>query len=270
MSAPGRGLVWVADDLGVSSGTNAGIAQTAATVREASLCVTGNAVEAGAAQAQSLGLGVGLHLSFTLGRSLTGPLRGLTDAHGQFLDLRAVLFACLLRRPDRDQVAREVDAQLRRLRELVAAPSHVNGHHHVHVFPVIRDVVFAAASRCGIGWTRMPVEHAAAGGRLRPDRLLLARLAMRAAPHARAAGMRWLPFVGLRTENRADFARRRQRIAARLPAGTYEWMVHPRLPDEDFAALDPRGADRDVAAAAEVAAFGASCAEAVGRRFAEL
>ncbi|MEO6593610.1 MAG: ChbG/HpnK family deacetylase [Planctomycetota bacterium] len=270
MSAVSPAVVWVADDLGVSPGANQGIAQAAGTVREASLCVTGAAVEAGAALGRDLGLGVGLHLSFTLGTALTGPMRGLTDAEGRFLSLAAVLQACLLQRPDPEQVAREVDAQLTRLHQLVAAPSHLNGHHHVHVFPVIRDVVFAAAVRQGITWTRMPHEHPVAGGRVRPARLLLAWLAARAAPRARAAGMRWLPFLGLGTENRRDFGSRLRRIADRLPAGNYEWMVHPRLPDDQFVALDPRAAGRDAAAAAELAALSAPVPGLTGRRFAEL
>ncbi|MEZ6036668.1 MAG: ChbG/HpnK family deacetylase [Planctomycetota bacterium] len=270
MSSKAASVVFVADDLGVSPGANAGIARAATTVRETSLCVTGAAVEEGAAQATAHGQAVGLHLSFTLGRALTGPLRSLTDADGRFLPLPAVLRACLLRRPDRDQVALEVDAQLTRLFALVPQPSHLNGHHHVHVFPVIRDVVFAAAAARGIGWTRMPRELPHAGSRLAPARLLLARFAASAAPRARAVGLRWLPFVGLTTENRRDFAARAERLAARLPAGPCEWMVHPRVPDREFTAIDPRAAGRDESATAELRALERGVAGLVGRRFAEL
>lgn len=270
----GPAVVFVADDLGVSAGANAGIVRTAATVRETSLCVTGAAVAEGAALAAEHGLAVGLHLSFTLGRALTGPLRGLTDADGAFLPLPAVLRACLLRSVDRGEIAREVEAQLARLGDLVPNPSHLNGHHHVHVFPVVRDVVFAAAAARGLRWTRLPRELPLAGGRLAPARLLLSRLAAAAAPRARAAGLRWLPFVGLSTENRRDFAARAERLAARLaaqgPAPACEWMVHPRAPDAAFTALDPRAAGRDAAAAAELAALERGVAGLLGRRFADL
>jgi predicted glycoside hydrolase/deacetylase ChbG (UPF0249 family) len=249
--------VFCADDLGVSAGCNAGIARAAraGTVGEASLCVTGEAVAEGAALAAELGIGTGLHLSFTLGRALTGALRGFTDGAGRFRGLGAVLRACLLRRVDRKQLLREVDAQLERLRQLVPEPTHINGHHHVHVFPVIRDVAFAAAVRHGMRWTRMPDELPAAGGRCSPARLLLSAMSRRAAPMARAAGLRWLPFVGITTENRTDFGARLTAIAARLPAGACEWMVHPREPDPVADRLDPRGRGRQAAALSELTAL---------------
>ena len=248
-----RRVLFCADDLGVSAGCNEGIAAAAGVVREASLCVTGEAVAEGA---QQKGMGIGLHLSFTLGRALTGPMRGLTDGRGDFRGLGVVLRACLLRRVDRGQIAREVDAQLERLRSLVPHPTHLNGHHHVHVFPVVREVVFAAAVRHGITWTRMPHELPAGGGPWSPSRATLWWLSRRAMVCARTAGMRWLPFVGLSTENRSDFGARLQAIASRLPAGTCEWMVHPRRPDAVGDRLDPRGAVRAAAAASELVALG--------------
>lgn len=270
-----RRVVFVADDLGVSAGTNAGIARAAEAglVREASLCVTGAAVAEGAALARELGIGVGLHLSLTLGRARTGPLRGLTAADGTFRSLGAVLRSCLLRRPDPAAVAREVAAQLAALRDLGIAPTHLNGHHHVHVFPVVRDVVFDAAARAGVRWTRIPDEQPCAGARWSPARLLLSRLGRRAAPLAGGAGLGWLPFIGLATENRTDFAARLQAIATRLPHGDHEWMVHPRLPDAEAERLDPRGAGRGAAAAAELAALsepGLTVADLSPCRYADL
>ncbi len=248
-----RGVVFVADDLGITAGQNRGIARAARTglVRETSLCVTGGAVADGVRTARELGLGIGLHLSLTLGHSLTGPIRGITDTAGRFRPLRAVLLACALRRVDATGIGREVAAQLTRLRELGVEPTHLNGHQHVHVFPVVREVVFAAAAAHGLRWTRMPSEPAHCGGRWQPTRLLLARLAATAAPTARRHGCQWLPFVGLATEARPDFGRRAERIARGLTAAATEWMVHPREPDPALLELDPEGHRR--ASAAELA-----------------
>ncbi len=241
-----RTVVFVADDLGVSPGVNAGIARAAAAglVREASLCVTGTAAAEGVAVAQAHGLGIGLHLSLTLGRALVGRIRGLTDAEGRFRSLPRALLAAALRTVDRAAVRAEVAAQLQRLGELGVVPSHLNGHHHVHVFPVVRNEAFAAAAAAGVRWTRLPSELPQAGGRGSPARLLLAALSRRAAPLAAANGLRWLPFVGLSTEARADFARRAARLAARLPAAPCEWMVHPRIPDAALETLDPAACRR--------------------------
>lgn len=251
MSDARTSVLFVADDLGVSAGTNAGIerAARAGVLGQASLCVTGAAVEAGVALARRLGIGVGLHLTLSLGHALTGPIPRLTDAAGRFRPLGEVLSACLLRRLDRAAVRREIDAQFARLRELVATPTHLNGHHHVHCFPVIRELAFAAARDCGIPWTRIPDEHPAGGARFRANRVLLSRLAAQARPAAAAHGLRWLPFVGLGCAGRLDFGARLLATATRLPAGDFEWMVHPRYPDETNRALDPAAADAAIAAA---------------------
>lgn len=256
-TVPGAGprrVTFVADDLGVSAGVNNGIARAARAglVREASVCVTGAAVEEGVALARDLGLGIGLHLSFTLGRALTGAVRGLTDAEGHFFGLRRVLWNCVWRRVDLTGAARETRAQFARLRQMDVVPTHLNGHHHVHCFPGLRQVVFEVAATEGVRWTRLPREHRAARRRLHPATLLLGHLARRTEPVVRAAGMHALPFVGLGLEARTDYRDRFARVADRLPEGDYEWMLHPREPDAEFERQDRRGAGRQAAARAEL------------------
>lgn len=243
-------VVFVADDLGVSAGVNRGIARAAASglVRESSLCVTGSAVVDGVRVARDLGVGIGLHLSLTLGKSLTGRIRGLTDRDGHFRPLGRALLRTFLRAVDRDAVAREVRAQLERAITLAGPLTHVNGHHHVHVMPVVRDVVFAAVAAASVRWTRLPREHRSAGGRWRPQTLLLASLSRRSEPGVRAHGLRTLPFVGITTEARADFLPRARKLAASLPAEPVEWMVHPHEPDDAMLKLDPMGHRRPAAA----------------------
>ena len=250
-----RRVVFVADDLGISAGVNEGIAAAARAglVREASLCVTGGAVEDGIRLANQLGIGVGLHLSFTLGRSLTGPIRGLTDAQGQFGGLGRALLRCQLRSVDRAAVAREIEAQLARLRDLGVRPTHANGHHHSHCWPVLRELCAAAFARHGIAWTRLPAEMPAVGGRFRPLTIVLGRLAAATRPFVQRAALRSLPFVGTTMEARLDHEPKFLRALNSLPEGNCEWMVHPRVPDAEFARLDPLGAKLDAAARAELA-----------------
>jgi predicted glycoside hydrolase/deacetylase ChbG (UPF0249 family) len=250
-----RRVVFVADDLGISAGVNEGIAAAARAglVREASLCVTGGAVEDGVRIANQLGIGIGLHLSFTLGRSLTGPIRGLTDAQGHFGGLGRALLRCQLRLVDRTAVAREIEAQLARLRELGVRPTHANGHHHSHCWPVLRQLCAEAFARHGIAWTRLPAEAPSVGGRLRPLTFVLGRLAAATRPYVQQQALRTLPFVGTTMEACLDHEPRFLRALHRLPEGDSEWMVHPRVPDAEFSRLDPLGAKLDDAARAELA-----------------
>jgi len=237
-----RRIVFCADDLGISPGTNAGIRAAAmqGLVKETSFCVTGIAAKEGAQIAKELAptLSVGLHLTFTLGRSLTGPLHGLTDDKGNFLPLATTLKACLFNKTEADQVAREVEAQLTRLADLGVKPSHLNGHHHVHCFPGIRESVIQAMSRWKIRWTRLPRERVGIHGLLSPRRILLARFANAFRAPSTELPMRHLPFVGLSIQDRADYRRLFLRTVDSLPAGDYEWMVHPRAEDDSFARLD--------------------------------
>lgn len=259
-------VVFVADDLGISQGVNDGIAAAAraGNVREASLCVTGAAVEAGVQTARALGVGIGLHLSLTLGRALSGPIRGVTDADGRFRPLRSVLFACAVGAVDRDAIGREIAAQLARLAALGVRPTHANGHHHVHVFPVVREVAFAAMARAGVPWTRLPDELPAVRSGWSATARLLAHFARRSRPLAQRHGLRALPFLGVATEARADFGRRMRQLAARLSpvaGGACEWMVHPRTPDAALQQLDPGGFRRPAADELRALADPGLCAE---------
>jgi len=248
-------VVFVADDLGISPGVDEGIAAAAQNglVREASLCVTGASAEHGVRLAKAAGLGIGLHFSLTLGRALSGPIPGFTDAQGRFRGMGPALRASMLRRVDRAAVGREIDAQLQLLRELGVCPTHFNGHHHVHCWPGVRELCFAAAAAAGIRWTRLPAESAAVGGRLLPRRLALAALARGARRDVAQSGLRALPFVGSTTVARVDFAARFAAVVARLPLQDCEWMVHPRVADAEFVRLDPVGRRLGPAAAAELA-----------------
>lgn len=243
-------VVFVADDLGCSAGVNQGIARAAAAglLREASLMVTGAAVADGVRIGRDHGLGLGLHQCLTQGRALGGAIAGLTDAEGRFRGLGPALRACLRGRVDLAAAAREIDAQLDRLQQHGIAPTHLNGHHHVHVFPGLRQLACAAAAARGIGWLRLPAEP----GCRRPGALLLRWLSARTAPLLRRHGLRHLPFAGYSLENRRDHGRRFDRLLRRLD-GDSECMLHPRLPDAEFAQYDARGGRRDAAAAAELA-----------------
>jgi predicted glycoside hydrolase/deacetylase ChbG (UPF0249 family) len=97
---------------------------------------------------------IGLHVT------LTGKFRPLTAfaplAEGKFPPLATMLRLALLRRLDRAALAAEVEAQLQSFAaDFGQAPDFVDGHHHVHLLPQVRDEVLALVKRDAPGaWVR--------------------------------------------------------------------------------------------------------------------
>lgn len=226
----------------MSAGVNRGVARAldGGLVREVSVCVTGEAVEEGVAIAIAHGAGVGLHFSLTAGRALTGRIAGLTDEDGRFLSLPAVLASCAAGRPDARAVGGELIAQMARLESLGARVAHLDGHHHVHVFPIVRDVVLDVARNRRIARVRVPAESARTAPLLSGRRLLLRALSRVFVARARTLGapVSRLPFAGLGLYGRSDYARRLEALLRRPPAMELELMVHPRVEDEGLARVD--------------------------------
>lgn len=209
-----RPIVFCADDLGMGPDADEGIVRAVGTglVREVSLCVTGPHTEASLRRVTALGASIGLHLSLTFGRALTGPIVGLTDARGRFHGLGRVLARARFADPER--LRAEVRAQLERLRQLGVEPTHLNGHHHVHVFPGVRDAVLGARSAL---YLRVP---ASAGRSARG--LFLSALGRSFRRRAGGLGAELLTLACVGLDRRSP-----SRILESVP-GALEWVVHPR------------------------------------------
>jgi predicted glycoside hydrolase/deacetylase ChbG (UPF0249 family) len=224
-------VVFSADDLGVSRHHNRGIraAVECGPVREAGLCATGVAFDDGVRTARALGpeLGVGLHLSLTLGEALTGPIPGITRADGSFLTARELLVNCLRQIPDARLVRAEIRAQLDRLLQLDIEPTHLSGHESVHVLPVVRDAVLRVVRDHSIRYVRVPWESGFVGRWSSSRRLLLSRLSAAFVQRARqtGSGFRSLPFVGVAPAPARDPRAGFLKTATRLAAPAQEWRV---------------------------------------------
>ena len=231
-------VVFVADDFGMSRGTNRGIerAVEAGLVREVSVMATGAALDDAADRLRSLDVGCGLHLCLTAGSAKTGAIRGLTDATGRFLPMPRVLGNAFAGRVRRDDVRVEIEAQLDELGSRQIAVEHLDGHHHVHVFPVIRDAVLAVARSRGIAQLRVPREKARPTLRM----WVLSRLSDGFERRLRREVPRRtnIPVVGLDLVGVSDHAKAFAELARRLPPAA-EWVVHPREVDEELEHLDP-------------------------------
>lgn len=141
---PDRVLIVNADDFGLSEAVNAGVIEghQRGIVTSASLMVMGAAAEAAATYGRSpSGLGVGLHLDL---------------CHWEYEEDRWVSAYTRVDTDDRDAVARELDAQLERFRDLLGAdPTHIDAHQHVHLEEPTASVCREVGARLGVPVRRL-------------------------------------------------------------------------------------------------------------------
>jgi predicted glycoside hydrolase/deacetylase ChbG (UPF0249 family) len=137
---PARRRVAVcADDFGLSDAASRAILAlgVAGAITATSVAVDGPALEAHATALRALRprLAVGLHLNLTENPHFAGSR-----------SLRGWILACFLRRGlDRGALAAEIRRQMQRFETLFgAAPDFVDGHEHVHQFPVLRELLLDA------------------------------------------------------------------------------------------------------------------------------
>lgn len=157
-----RRLVVTGDDFGASAAVNRAIveAHDRGILTSASLMVTG----AAAGEAVSLArarprLAVGLHLVVIDGRPALSPgeVPRLADAAGRFRENPFTAgLVYQFSRPARRQLEAEIRAQLRLFRETGLPLSHVDGHHHMHLHPVVLETLVALAEEFDIRWIRVP------------------------------------------------------------------------------------------------------------------
>ena len=162
-----RTLAVTGDDFGSSEAVNRGIAEAhdRGILTRASLMVAGKA----AAEAVELAktrprLAVGLHLVVVDGPAAL-PRRqipNLVDSFGRFRGgpVSAGLryqFSAAARR----ELFREIRAQLERFRDTGLPLSHVDGHHHLHLHPVVLRMLASLAREFRIPEIRLPSEELA-------------------------------------------------------------------------------------------------------------
>lgn len=240
-----RRLVVNADDFGRSASINQAVIQahTGGILTTASLMVNepacGEAVRLASAHPT---LGVGLHLTLLLGRTALPPARipGLADAQGGF---RSGPVGAGLRyffhRSLREQLRAEVHEQFRRFRETGLVLDHVNGHLHLHLHPVVLDLLMQDATALGLSRVRLThdplrLNLTLSRGHLgyRCAHALIYRVLSARARRAFARrGIRHTAQVfGLLQNARVDEAYV-LRLLPRLPPGDSELYSHPSLDD---------------------------------------
>ena len=207
-----RTLIVNADDFGLTRGVSAGIlaAHRHGIVTSTTVLVTADIDRRQLDDARASGLGLGLHVNFTLGTPLTRG-RSLVDGGGRFRrDPQRAAASAAPR-----EARAEIEAQIARFEKLVGRPpTHLDSHHHVGLYTPLRDVFLDVARAHGI-----PVRSQDAAARVR----------------ARSAGLRTTDHFFGEAGPGAYWSAARTLAALRaLPAGVSEFMVHPGRFDEDL------------------------------------
>lgn len=235
-----------ADDYGLAPGVSHAIRALIAQGRlQATGCMTGSPFwpqEAPALKALDGQADIGLHVTLTDQRPL-GAMPRLAP-EGRLPALPTLLKRALSRRLDTTEIAAELDRQLDAFEaHFGRPPDFIDGHHHVHQFPVIGDVVLAAwRRRVGKGWIRSCVEPRAAimARGVDPLRaLVISELGYGFRRKLKAAGVPHnLSFRGVYDfSGRVPFAELFRRFTDK-PGPRSLMMVHPGLVDDALEAAD--------------------------------
>ena len=251
----GLNLIVNADDFGISEAVNRGIveAHVRGIVTSTSIMATAPEFEHAVELArQRPSLAVGVHLVLTEQRPLSGAAAtaSLVRRDGTFEPHLKQLLAKRLRGlVSMQEVRRELDAQIRRVRSAGIAINHLDGHQHVHVLPGVARVVAELAEAHGISAVRYPAERLRGymlrnvkhGGRVAEQLALNVFCAASPLKHLRRSD----EFVGFYFGGRLDEANLETVLTGLPKRGTVELMCHPGHED-----MQPR-ADWQYAWAAE-------------------
>lgn len=160
-----RRLIVNADDFGASEEVNEAVIRAFkdGVLTSASLMVTGAAAQQAVELAKANpGLAVGIHLVTVVGRSVLphSQIPTLVDNAGNFSNnptAAGLKYFFSLRA--RSELRKELAAQFERFHSTGLKLSHIDGHLHLHVHPVIFNAALDLGARYGCTHMRVPVEE---------------------------------------------------------------------------------------------------------------
>ena len=249
-----RNLIVNADDLGWTEGVNRGIAETHRNgiVTSASLLANGRAFGSGVELARTTpGLGVGVHLNLSDGEPVAGRelVTTLLNERGELAGRPESLLLRLARRSILlEEVEREWDAQIQKVRDSGIEPTHLDGHRHVQMLPGLFEIALRLAKRHGIGAVRDSHEGSSLRAALSAGAKQKGTVVMKQGVQAR--GLKLLAPDAHEQAERAGIATADYfcgiaqtgeltregvlRLMEILPEGTTELMCHPGYVDAEL------------------------------------
>lgn len=160
-----RRLIVNADDFGMSEEVNEAVVRAfkEGVLTSTSLMVTGAAFEEAVRLAkENPGLAVGIHLVTVVGRSALPhrEIPALVDSEGNFSNNPTLAGLKYYFSPQaRRELRKELAAQFEKFRSTGLALSHIDGHLHLHVHPVIFNAALELGAKHGCRRMRVPVEE---------------------------------------------------------------------------------------------------------------
>jgi len=255
-----KNLIVNADDLGWTAGVNRGIAEAHRNgiVTSSSVLANGAAFDDGVKVVRALpALGVGVHLNLSGGAPVAGTkaVPSLVDERGELSGGPEQLLLKLARRKLKlSDVEREWDAQIEKIRATGIAPTHLDGHKHVHMLPGLFPIALKLAKKHSIAAIRIsnessPLRTALSGKNGRNSSIELKQgvqarglklLARDAHKLADKAGIEAADFFCGIAQTGVLTREGVLNLLESLPEGTTELMCHPGYLDEDLAQSDTR------------------------------
>ena len=238
-----RALIVTADDVGLHPGMTLGAvkAHDEGIVTACSVVANGRAFESAVELLRDRPrLDVGVHLTLVGERPLSPPerVRSLLDRSGAFSrDFRSFTQRYLFGGIVASEIEEELQRQIERLLAAGLSIVHANSHQHLHVLPLVFEIVLRLAEEYRIGFIRIPAEPNA---RLMSPRSLQIRILNRIGRKARRR-LEANPSVRSadRTVGILDAGRlTAQRLVQILQdvEGTTELVCHPGIDDSALAA----------------------------------
>jgi len=244
-------LILNADDFGMTRGVNEGIirAHREGVLTSATLMACGAAFDDAVVRAKaSPGLAVGCHLVLVGGSAISPheEIPSLVDKAGRLPETMSGFVARVsLGRIRREEIEREICAQIDKIRAAGIEPTHLDTHKHTHAHPIVMEALGRAARATGITRVRKPIEElhnsweTSRSNRPGLGKQLLAAAAVRImAPRFDAASRKYGlhspdQFLGLATTGELGPTMLRCMIEA-LAEGQTEIMLHPGLCDAEL------------------------------------
>jgi hopanoid biosynthesis associated protein HpnK len=250
-----RRLIVNADDFGLTSGVNRGIAEgnREGIVTSATLMANSLAFEEAVQLAKSqTSLKTGCHVVLIDGEPLTGEVSTLTNSSRRFRSsLKDFASAAVRKQISPSEIQQETEAQICRLQAAGLNVTHVDSHKHTHMFPHVLRPVLRAAKSCGVRAVRNPFEP----WRCWPRSVVLGSGAM----WLRAAGVSCFGMfasafrkavaeenmittdgtIGIVVTGKLDLQLLLSTLD-NLPKGTWELVCHPGYSDPDLKAAGTR------------------------------
>ena len=249
-----RKLIINADDFGLTGGINLAISECAevGVLQSATLMPNGEAFDDAVKIAKGReGFGTGIHFVLTDLKPLSpaDKLHGLAGPDGRLPSSPAELLKKIAGRKElRDAIRRELFSQAEKAFDCGISATHFDSHKHVHIIPVVLDIIIEIAERFSVKVMRDPFEaggawrffydlakgertkfvkqYAMASGSIIARPLFRSRI--RKAGIQTPAGLYGISASGFMNEKII------RRMCSMLNPGVSELMTHPGIVDADL------------------------------------